>query len=322
MTWIPVAPLPITPTRFAPRRFNSSIARLARDKANALKAEGNVTLSSGSDAAEARTARPADAARFRMAIDRSFTLSGAGTVVTGTVLSGRLAVGDTVNVSPRGLTARVRAIHAQNQPVQMGVAGQRCALNLAGEGIGREAIRRGEVTAALCIGTDGSVNPESLIRFSLLSALSTQNDPPEAASKPFSKNRDGFVMGEGAGVVVLEEYEHAKARGATIYAEVVGYGMSGDAYHITAPSEDGEGGVRAKRGIHRLLHRPAERTCSADSCGQRARGLPPVGMIGACSDWPPPTRPCGARPPACSWGPIRRCAWTMSPAGRSDCSMR
>ena len=107
--------------------------------------EGIDALRAALAEAEAQTTARAEDARFRLGVDRSFTLRGAGTVVTGTVLSGRVAVGDTVSVSPRGLTARVRAIHAQNQPVQMGVAGQRCALNLAGEGIGREAIRRGDV---------------------------------------------------------------------------------------------------------------------------------------------------------------------------------
>jgi 3-oxoacyl-[acyl-carrier-protein] synthase II len=105
--------------------------------------------------------------------------------------------------------------------------------------LGVEAIRRGEMDAALCIGTDGSVNPESLIRFSLLSALSTQNDPPQGAAKPFSKNRDGFVMGEGAAALVLENADAARARGAKILGYVLGCGEKGDGFHRTRSSPDG-----------------------------------------------------------------------------------
>ena len=130
----------------------------------------------------------------------------------------------------------------RGSPVSLSTA---CASGATAIQLGVEAIRRGEADAALCIGTDGSVNIESLVRFSLLSALSTQNDPPQAAAKPFSKNRDGFVMAEGAGVVILEELEFARKRGAPILAEVLGYGMSADGTHMTAPCPEGKGAGHA-----------------------------------------------------------------------------
>jgi len=124
----------------------------------------------------------------------------------------------------------------KGSPISLSTA---CSSGATAIQLGVEAIRRGETAAALCIGTDGSVNPESLIRFSLLSALSTRNDEPEAASKPFSKDRDGFVMGEGAAALVLEDAEAAVARGATILGYVLGCGEKGDGFHRTRSSPDG-----------------------------------------------------------------------------------
>jgi 3-oxoacyl-[acyl-carrier-protein] synthase II len=124
----------------------------------------------------------------------------------------------------------------KGSPISLSTA---CSSGATALQLGVEAIRRGETPAALCIGTDGSVNPESLIRFSLLSALSTQNDPPESAAKPFSKNRDGFVMGEGAASLVLEDAEAARARGAKILGYVLGCGEKGDGFHRTRSSPDG-----------------------------------------------------------------------------------
>jgi 3-oxoacyl-[acyl-carrier-protein] synthase II len=106
--------------------------------------------------------------------------------------------------------------------------------------LGVEAIRRGECEAALVVGTDASVNPESLIRFSLLSALSTRNDPPASAARPFSKDRDGFVMAEGAGALVLESLSHARARGAGILGVLEGCGEAADGFHRTRSSPDGK----------------------------------------------------------------------------------
>jgi len=125
----------------------------------------------------------------------------------------------------------------QGSPISLSTA---CASGATAIQLGVEAIRRGETDAALCIGTDGSINPEAVIRFSLLSALSTSNDIPHTAAKPFSKNRDGFVMAEGAGALVLENYEAAVARGAKILGVVEGCGEMTDAFHRTRSSPDGK----------------------------------------------------------------------------------
>jgi 3-oxoacyl-[acyl-carrier-protein] synthase II len=125
----------------------------------------------------------------------------------------------------------------KGSPISLSTA---CASGATSIQLGVEAIRRGETDAALCVATDGSVNAEALVRFSLLSALSTQNDPPRAASKPFSKNRDGFVMAEGAGALVLESYDAAVARGAPILGVLAGCGELTDSFHRTRSSPDGK----------------------------------------------------------------------------------
>ena len=122
-----------------------------------------------------------------------------------------------------------------------------CASGAHAVGNAFRSIKHGEADVMLAGGTEATVSPTTIAGFANMTALSTRNDSPETASRPFDAGRDGFVLGEGAGMVLMEELEHARARGATIIAEVVGYGQTADAYHITAPAEGGEGAVRAMR---------------------------------------------------------------------------
>jgi 3-oxoacyl-[acyl-carrier-protein] synthase II len=122
-----------------------------------------------------------------------------------------------------------------------------CASATHSLGMALDAIRRGRVDVVVSGGSEASVTPIGVAGFCSLKALSTRNDEPERASRPFDKERDGFVIAEGAGAIVLEELEHAKKRGARIYAELLGWGMSADAFHITQPCPDGDGAIRAMK---------------------------------------------------------------------------
>ena len=153
-------------------------------------------------------------------------------------------------VNPLMVPLMISNMAAGNISIQLGLKGKctnvvtACATGTHSIGDAFRAIQYDDADVMVAGGTEASVCPTGIAGFTALTALSTTNDP-EHASRPFDKDRDGFVLGEGSGVVVLEELEHAKARGAKIYAEVVGYGATGDAYHITSPAEDGAGAAKA-----------------------------------------------------------------------------
>jgi len=154
-------------------------------------------------------------------------------------------------VSPFTIPAMIANMAAGNVAIYTGAKGPNksivtaCAAGTHSIGDAMQTIQLGKADAVIAGGTEACITKFGINAFANMKALSTRNDEPTKASRPFTADRDGFVMGEGAGILILEELEHAKARGAKIYAEVVGYGETGDAYHITSPAEGGEGGTRA-----------------------------------------------------------------------------
>jgi 3-oxoacyl-[acyl-carrier-protein] synthase II len=153
-------------------------------------------------------------------------------------------------ISPFFIPASIINLAAGQVSIRFGAKGPNsatctaCSASAHAVGDAAEMIRRGDADAMIAGGSEAAITPMGVGGFGAMRALSTRNDEPERASRPFDRDRDGFVVGEGAGILVLEELGHARTRGARIYAELVGYGLSADAFHITAPAEDGDGATR------------------------------------------------------------------------------
>ncbi len=153
-------------------------------------------------------------------------------------------------ISPFFIPASIINLAAGQVSIRFGAKGPNsatctaCSASAHAIGDAFEVIRRNDADVMIAGGSESAITPMGVGGFAAMRALSTRNDEPHRASRPFDKDRDGFIMGEGSGVIILEELEFARRRGAPIYAELVGYGMSADAFHISAPSEDGDGGMR------------------------------------------------------------------------------
>jgi 3-oxoacyl-[acyl-carrier-protein] synthase II len=194
------------------------------------------------------SAHPPDGDRYGVAIG-----SGIGGILTIEDTHSVLLESGPRRVSPFFVPASVINMISGNVSIRYGFRGPNIAIVTActtgthNIGFSMRMIQYGEADVMIAGGAEMATSPVTLAAFSSMKALSTRNDNPAAASRPWDRDRDGFVLGDGAGVLVLEEYERAKARGAQIYCEVVGFGMSGDAHHITSPPDDGAGAVAAMR---------------------------------------------------------------------------
>src|SRR6186997_1258051 len=157
-------------------------------------------------------------------------------------------------ISPFFIPSAIINLAAGQVSIRLGAKGPNsatctaCSASAHAIGDAYEIILRGAADVMIAGGSEAAITPMGVGGFGAMRALSTRNDAPQKASRPFDKDRDGFVIGEGSGVVVIEELEHAKARGARIYAEIVGYGMSSDAYHMTGQPETGDGAIRSMQG--------------------------------------------------------------------------
>lgn len=191
-----------------------------------------------------------DANAHRIGVSIGSGIGGIGTITEGAVT---LTEKGPRRISPFFVPSAIINMISGNLSIMYGLRGPNVAITTActtgthSIGFAARMIQYGDADAMVAGGAEMATTPLGLGGFAAARALSTRNDNPQAASRPWDKDRDGFVLGDGAGVLVLEEYEHAKARGAKIYAELIGFGMSGDAYHMTSPPEDGSGAAASMR---------------------------------------------------------------------------
>lgn len=191
-----------------------------------------------------------DANAHRIGVSIGSGIGGIGTITEGAVT---LTEKGPRRISPFFVPSAIINMISGNLSIMYGLRGPNVAITTActtgthSIGFAARMIQYGDADVMVAGGAEMATTPLGLGGFAAARALSTRNDNPQAASRPWDKDRDGFVLGDGAGVLVLEEYEHAKARGAKIYAELIGFGMSGDAYHMTSPPEDGSGAAASMR---------------------------------------------------------------------------